>query len=115
MSRRSGATGQRRRKARTQGWGDGHSEIAIVAAWCADETDLTEAKQVSHDQVIARLGDARTGGVRWSISTGADALERLTILEREGGEGPLTELRTRLIDHGGILVLAMAPGRRGAS
>lgn len=89
-------------------------EWSIVAGWCQSEAELDETRQETHDTVIRLLGARRRGGVRWAWYPDRDdayeALDQLT----EGASPELSDhyrqLRGLLREHGGILVLAMAPG-----
>jgi len=87
---------------------------AIVAGWCAGEEELEKAKKLSHDAVIEQLGDRRTGGVQWNITWGLEATERLNMLTRDTSDeialSHYRRLRALIREHGGGIVIAMAPG-----
>lgn len=89
--------------------------VAIQLAWARDLDAVAQARQDSHDRLIEGMGPARTGGVSWrQLSTRSDAL---SFLERmAAGADPealayYLDLRELVVRHGGILVVASAPGR----
>ena len=67
--------------------------------------DVDEARRVSHDQLIAQMGGARTGGVRW-----------LTFGRKEGVAIARREQMWDVAEHlakwpCSVLVMALAPGQ----
>ena len=99
-------------------------DILLIPAWCREASDLDHVKQETHDRVIARLGDRRTGGVRWKIAgpDQADAYAALDHLAKrpenpddvahsEGWYEHIRRLRALVREYGGYIVIAMAPGR----
>lgn len=91
--------------------------MATVPAWCEDtESAIDAAKAATHDIVIELLGRARTGGVRWSIQRGPDAIRLLSLMAQDcTDERSLAGYRAlgeRIHTFGGVVVVAMAPGTR---
>lgn len=90
--------------------------IGIVAGWCATAADLDEARQATHDILIELQGDRRRGPVTWRIfGQRLDALEVLARMRRLAGNSPALDdhyaaLAELIGTHGGILVIAIAPG-----
>lgn len=118
MSRKhsSAQTHRRRRARRTDPFGGGHNDdIGVQLAWSPDAEHLDEAKRRTHDALIRMMGSARSGGVRWSITTVPAALKNLQLLDEDASdewqEKVGRPIRERLEEHGGFLVAAMAPGR----
>lgn len=73
-----------------------------------DRDDLASVKQQTHDNVIAQLGDARTGPVSWRIIPAPRAVRFLNDNRRH--LGPVDDLVRFLRRHpGGQLVIASAP------
>lgn len=119
----SAARAERRRAARAEhqrprmlhgwaGWENG-DDVAVLAGWCEDEpATVDDAKQQLHDQVIARLGDSRTGGVRWKIGEPGDGtlVEQLMAGNTDAG---LSDHYRRILgllrEYGGRVIVAMAP------
>lgn len=88
-------------------------ELGVIAGWCIDEPDAIEdCKRGTHDAVIELLGDRRTGGVGWLIGEpgSTDAVEEL---KRDETDPALLahyrHLCALVREHGGRIVLAMAP------
>lgn len=98
---------------------DNASDYGMVAGWAGDVGDLDEARREGHDILVRLMGSARTGAVKWSCTQGTAAFEQLDLLEDRDSEGGVLDIYRRirrlLIDHGGWLVIAMAPGRMPAS
>lgn len=90
-------------------------EIAVLCGW-ADIDHVEEAKRQTHDGLIAMLGDRRRGGVSWRIIDNvAGALDLITKMREGADESHLEQydqLESLLTQHGGVLVVATAPGRR---
>lgn len=84
--------------------------------WFATLDDLEEAKKLSHDLLIASMGDRRTGGVQWRYWTGDDATRVLRDYTTTGGPWKADEwdilrrIRAHLREYGGYLIIAMAEG-----
>jgi hypothetical protein len=87
----------------------------VLAAWCATEDDLPEARRRSHDGLVKLMADRRIGGVEWRHWSGDEANKALDVL-RAGAVGPYADHYRRLAgllrEHGGFLVAAMAPSNR---
>lgn len=77
---------QRRRGRRERCTRD--DQVAVMVAWCAEESDLPEARQQTHDRLIASLGAQRRGGVTWRWWTGHAAEDALASI----GEDAVGEL-----------------------
>lgn len=91
--------------------------VGVQLAWCATEDDLPEARQRSHNALIATMGANRTGGVKWSqLQTEAGKDFLANIIGDEGNSAELNDYYRRLMAHlreyGGWLVVAQAEGRR---
>lgn len=91
--------------------------VGIQLAWAENEDALPEARQRTHDHLIASMGANRTGGVKWSqlqTEAGKDFLNN--IIGDEGNSAELNDYYRRLYAHlreyGGWLVVATAEGRR---
>lgn len=92
--------------------GDSHG---VVVGWAMPD-HLDEAKQQTHDTLIALMGTTRTGGVTWRFFEGAGALkmiEKFVAMERD----LVMLLHYRQIEkhlrgRGGVMVMATAPGSR---
>lgn len=113
------ARSHRRRQARTLRLPD--RWYGTAAGWCATEDDLPEARKQTHDTLISLMAERRVGAVQWRWWTGHEASEALRLLSSdvEGHYGQITEhaayydqIAALLRDHGGFLVVAMAPGKR---
>lgn len=93
----------------------GDEVVAIQLAWARDADALAEARQSSHDRLIESMGPARTGGVTWrQLATRSEALsflERMLPGAEPEAEAYYRDLAGLVIRHGGILVIASAPGR----
>lgn len=73
-----------------------------------DRDDLETVKQRTHDNVIAQLGDARTGPVSWRIIPAPRAVRFLH--DNRHHLGPVDDLvRFLRANPGGQLVIASAP------
>lgn len=87
----------------------------VLACWCATEADLPSARRQSHDALLKMLGNLRTGGVEWRTYEGQDAKDALSVLYEDNTSAALSDYYRRLggllREHGGCLVVAMAPGR----
>lgn len=100
---------------------DPDEDVAVVPAWCADLPDaVAEAKQATHDAVVALLGAARRGPVRWQLHEPPAAYEVLAALASSGPWDAESSayhrgLRAHLREYGGLLVIAYAPGERAAA
>lgn len=85
----------------------------VQPAWCLDETDLDEARRLTHDGLVGAMGRMRTGPVSWRWYKGADANAAISSLMEDTDENMRTYLRAirgKLREYGGLLVLATAPG-----
>jgi hypothetical protein len=86
----------------------------VLVGWAATEADLPEARQITHDKLIALMGDRRTGGVEWRTVVGAQAEQALGTLQ-VGASPTLADHYRRLggmlREYGGFLVVASAAGR----
>lgn len=95
----------------------GEEQIGVIVGWC-DVDHVEEAKKQTHDTLIELMGDTRTGGVSWRLID--DPLLALSQLDamREGADEPHIELYDKVAgfirEHGGVLVIATAPGRPGS-
>lgn len=119
MSRRRSSAGTHCRPGRPQrvrdaGWDDDQAWISIVPAWCAVE-NLEEAKGRTHDLVIETLGPWRRGGVRWAVHTQTTAhrvMDQMATSSDQADRATVARIRSLMDAHGGLLVIAMAPGVR---
>lgn len=92
----------------------------IVVGWAGGEPETIEqCKQQTHDAVIDIMGEQRTGGVEWRIIADVDDANHVLdqLVAGDGMEPLLDELfnyyrslRGMLREHGGVLIMAMAPG-----
>lgn len=91
-----------------------------MLAWCDGTPDaLDECMRTSHDKLIAMMGDLRTGGVRWQVSENVDHARTMCDLYVEGLGASMSEelgnyvrqIRGKLREYGGTVVMTMAPGR----
>lgn len=114
----SKARAERRRHDRAQKQGM-DTRVGITVAWCEDDEHLDEAKQRTHDGLIALMGDARSGGVTWRMYTGDGALnvikQLVTTGDPEWGQKVASPVKRLLEQFGGTLVIASAPGRHPRS
>lgn len=89
------------------------TNYATVLAWAASEAELPQARQQTHDMLIAGLGARRRSGVQWRWWTGEEAY---SVLDQHLA-GPTDQaahyrrLRALLREHGGLLVMALAEGK----
>lgn len=114
------AAARRRRRANlpTTWHGEPAADVAMLPAWCAEPSDLDEAKTATHDGLIALMGAHRRGPISWRIFDGDEALaamdsylDLLPLGERNREHlDYLNEIRRRLADIGGLLVVAQAAG-----
>lgn len=90
-------------------------QIAAITGWCDGPEKLEECKKQTHDAVISMLGDRRSGGVSWKIVDVVDSALELLEKMRDGASEAHLEVYDHcaglLREHGGILVIATAPGR----
>lgn len=94
---------------------DPNASHGVVVGWAMPDM-LEEAKQQTHDTLIALMGPTRTGGVTWRFFEGAGALkmiEKFVAAERD----LVMLLHYRQIERhlrarGGVMVMATAPGSR---
>ena len=104
---------QQRRKAQRRQHHHNAQHHGVMVAWAASEADLPEARQQTHDRLIATMGDQRRGGVTWRQTTGDQAVETMAMLT-EGATCELADyyrrIRAMLREHGGWVVVASAPG-----
>lgn len=99
--------------------GDESTDIncAEMVGWCATEADIVNARKATHDALIAAVGDRRNGPVAWREATGADALALLNEIavdppsEEHGNY--YRQLRGKLREFGGYIVVALAPATEG--
>lgn len=71
--------------------------------------DLEECKKLTHDGVVADLGDRRCSGVTWRIYDPDPGLEILELQSPTGEARHVAELKSFLRDHpNGALVIATA-------
>lgn len=94
---------------------DVDKDVGVLVAWCRGPEDLEDAKQQTHDGLIALMGDRRTGGVQWRICEGREqGEEALRVLRHGCTDQALLDLYRRhgahLREWGGYLVVAMAEG-----
>ncbi len=89
---------------------------SIVVGWSADDEHLQEVQKGTHDAVIDLMGDERTGGVTWRIFRDITAAGKALELLADGASPDLLHhyrtIRGLLREHGGIMVMASAPGNR---
>lgn len=90
-----------------------NSKVATVIGWSRDiPTDIEEAKQRTHDELINVTGEHRTTGVRWYLVRGAEA--RAAIDEAMGTLAPDNEvgrnyyrrLSAHVREYAGVIVIA---------
>lgn len=85
--------------------------------WCKDEAAIPDARKQLHDNLIASMGDRRTGGVQWIWHTGQDAIDFLKAMLEGDGHAPgwndyIRRLRAMLREYDGWIVAAVADGKR---
>jgi len=98
---------------------DPDADVAVQICWCADDR-VEEAKQQTHDMVIERLGDRRTGAVTWIVAQSVDDAHKIVDDLVDPAHGPMSDAeanyyrqcRAHLREYGGTIVVAVAPGRR---
>lgn len=92
-------------------------EWGVQAGWCASDDELEEAKKQTHDRLISQLGARRRGGVRWIVLEGMPtrrkAGELMIGIAPDSLHGHYyRRIQGLLREYGGLLVIAMAPGRK---
>lgn len=94
---------------------DPDQPYGIVTGWCQDEDALPETRRDTHDRLVKLMGDQRTGGVQWQWWEGDAATETLEGMKIDTTDPSLSDMYRRisglLRERGGLLVIAMAPGR----
>ena len=93
-------------------------EVAVQICWCSLER-IDDAKAQTHDMVVERLGDRRTGAVSWIVAQSVDDAHRIVDDLVDPAHGPMSEgeanyyrqVRAHLREWGGTVVVAVAPGR----
>lgn len=88
--------------------------VAVVAGWCAADTDLLHVRRATHDTLIDLMGDRRTGGVSWVQFTGPAALRQLVQMQQDAADPETAahydQIAELLTNRGGYLVIAFATG-----
>lgn len=87
---------------------DGDIRMAFAAVATREPGDLKQAQQITHDNVIADLGPARTGPVSWRMVPALRGIDFL--LDNRAHLGPTDDLvRFLRANPGGLLVITTAP------
>lgn len=90
----------------------------VMAGWCAKESDLPALRTQLHDRLIDKMGDRRDGAVSWQWWEGDEARRVLGKLFAATWDPTMSTYYRRLgglvRKYGGILCVAMAPGKQPA-
>lgn len=82
-------------------------DTALTWAWASTEPGaVDEAKQATHDRLIAQLGARRRSGVAWDVLEGEAAKAQLRHLHSHSDQW--RQGMAKLREFGGFLVVAMA-------
>jgi hypothetical protein len=89
--------------------------VGVTVAWCSDEAELGETRQLTHDHLVELMGDTRAGPVHWqwygekaALETVGNLLANAWAAKDDPAAAEYATIMGLIAAEGGFLVIASA-------